>query len=517
MLAEPIGVSVEQVLPRVTVAAGVMKQVYQLFRDRLAARTASDDDGSSDDDVLCFLCGDAASIAHAKRVTITRVERKQVRHCGGGGPFMCIRSRHIDWLCGASSSAETSGTQRCSGCPCTQCWGSIEHCGSHRSDASLFDVDTVMCLTLCRIACCQATYVAAITSAQQAYTDDKTDALTAKLQPTLLVTSSTVHSAQLDFQLECPAPPLLFRFSLIRSLPLLMTPLAASLSRQEFGSGEAVRRSGYLTLDRARKAVPVLKTDPLIVQQPLVGVWVYGVPLSEEWSDGDMSTQFADPYLYFACLGYISSRAIKEKADVSKNTFLVALYPSGRGNQQQVSPLPRFFECSYSEHVDVHAPIPMELYAQQKSCLVGVSSFSEEVEFSLSPSPCDTWESARQQLGIPTAPTVRRNEATVRRADPELDQLSSSSSEASVRSARARNSISRVTFRKPGGTNNSDNIIETPLKRSSLSTRCDHSLVRGCRCETRTDRSSVAFQVESRDRDKGERASKRSYRNDRAQ
>lgn len=227
-----------------------------------------------------------------------------------------------------------------------------------------------------------------------------------------------------------------------------MTPLAASLSRQEFGSGDNVRRSGYLTLDRARKAVPVLKTDPLILQRPMVGVWVYGVTLSEDWEQSTARAQIADPYLYFACLGYVLSRTIKEKAELSKNTFLVAIYPSrsaSEGGQRQVSPLPRFFECSFSEFLSLHSPMPMDLYAQQRSCLVGVSSFSADLEFKLSSSPCEEWESARQYLGIPTVP-ASRDDGMKQQADVDDEQVQASQSDNSFEADRAARSFSRVTF-----------------------------------------------------------------------
>lgn len=251
----------------------------------------------------------------------------------------------------------------------------------------------------------QAAYAAAIATAQQALGDERSDAVSSKLSPRLLVAPSSVHSAQLEFQLECCAPPLLLRFALIRSLPLLMTPLAASLSRQEFGTGPAVRRSGYLTLDRARKAVPVLRTDPLVLQRPIVGVWVYGVPLSDEWSDATAQAQMADPYVYFACLTYVASQTIRERVELSANTFLVAIYPSGHA-----SSLPRFFECSFSELVDRTrgAPLPLELYAQRQSCLVGVASFASDVDFALSSLPSGAWELAKTERGIPTAPSTAR-------------------------------------------------------------------------------------------------------------
>uniref|UniRef100_K3WUK7 Uncharacterized protein n=1 Tax=Globisporangium ultimum (strain ATCC 200006 / CBS 805.95 / DAOM BR144) TaxID=431595 RepID=K3WUK7_GLOUD len=59
VLAEPIGVSVEQVLPRFRVAADALKQVYKLYQDRVATSFA-------ESDLLCYLCGNAATILSGK-------------------------------------------------------------------------------------------------------------------------------------------------------------------------------------------------------------------------------------------------------------------------------------------------------------------------------------------------------------------------------------------------------------------------------------------------------------------
>lgn len=74
VLADPIGVSVEQILPQFTVVTNVLKRVYQLFNDRLASKATR---GGSD--VLCYLCGDAATMVSGKHVTLTKVAMKQVR------------------------------------------------------------------------------------------------------------------------------------------------------------------------------------------------------------------------------------------------------------------------------------------------------------------------------------------------------------------------------------------------------------------------------------------------------
>jgi len=278
--------------------------------------------------------------------------------------------------------------------------------------------------------------------------------------------------------MEFPFSPLLLQFSLIRNLPLLMTPLAASLARHEFGTGKDARRSGYLTLDRTRKAVPLLKIDPLVFQQPIVGVWVYGVDMEEEWDDETARAQLADPYLYFACLNFLTARSIKERAQLTKNTFLVALYPStDMVNGRTVSPLPRFFECSISEHLRVDEYLPMELYAHRKSCFAGLSRFSSDVELALGafprgirgrhwrelapvPTSNAAWESAKRELDIPVIPREPR-----------------ASTELAASPAETNTSVSGVSFRQTSRGSNAAEVLQSNRTRINSARGSDQERV----------------------------------------
>lgn len=237
-------------------------------------------------------------------------------------------------------------------------------------------------------------------------------------QPRLLVSSSSEHEAQLDFQLEYLLSPIPLTFSLIRNLPLLMTPLAASLAQHEFGSTEETRRFGYLTLDRTRKAVPLLKMDPLVLQQPVVGIWVYGINLSEEWDGETVRAQLADPYLYLSCLHYLCARSVKERVGVANNTFLVAIYPSAdTANGREVSPLPRFFECSFPQHVQVDTMLPIELFSHQKSCFAGLERYASDTEMVPTMTSNPAWEEAKQVLKIPVAQPSNRSQPDPKGSD----------------------------------------------------------------------------------------------------
>ncbi|CAI5719899.1 unnamed protein product [Peronospora destructor] len=347
----PAIASLEQILPRFIVSAQTLKDIFTLYTETSTA-----------DALLCYLYGDATSLK-VKKVLLKGVKLKK-------------------------KDARAAGT-----------WCIPVHVIREGNDLGLS----------------QENYVATIATVQNSYQDEYSDDVATKFQLKLLVFRSSPHTAQLDFQLECAASPVLFKFSLIRNLPLLMTPLAVSLARREFSTKSGNLRSGYLTLDRTRKAVPLLKVDPLVLQQPLVGVWVYGVQIDDAWDEEIARRQLADPLLYFACIGYLMSEVIKERVGPENNTFLVALYPASNPNGcGSVASLPRFFECGFSEFLSPRARLlPMELYSHRRSCLVGASKLSADLEFTLSVAPTSEWEAAKRQAKISTAPRSKESENKV--------------------------------------------------------------------------------------------------------
>lgn len=341
-LSEPIGVSFGQVLPRFVVTADAMKEIYKLYQGGEARNGA----------VLGYLCGSVSLRGKLVKLENVVLTKDEARGASWSIPVIAV------------SKGSQSGQSQ------------------------------------------ENFYTSAIAAVQTSYRDEYTDNVASRLRPKLLVSQTSPHTAQLDFQLECVASPVLLKFSLVRNLPLLMTPLAASLARCELSSQSDTLRCGYLTLDRTRKAVPLLKVDPLVLQQPIVGIWVYGVPIDDDWDEEKAKRQLADPFLYFSCIGYLMSEVIKQRVGPAKNTFLVAMYPAGDFETgSAVGCLPRFFECSFPDYLSPPGtPLPMELYSHRRSCLVGISKFSSDVEFTLTAAPSSEWEAARKQAKIPAAP-----------------------------------------------------------------------------------------------------------------
>ena len=76
--------------------------------------------------------------------------------------------------------------------------------------------------------------------------------------------------------------------------------------------------SGFLTMDRARRLVPLFETEPRAFDLPIVGVWVSG------------AANVAHLSVWAACLRFAAHTQLKDKV-VQSGSFLLALYqPGGR-------------------------------------------------------------------------------------------------------------------------------------------------------------------------------------------
>ena len=116
--------------------------------------------------------------------------------------------------------------------------------------------------------------------------------------------------------------------------------------------------SGFITLNKTRKAVLLMEDDPLAYSMPLVGVWIQGTVLSsctgaslgKSWESA-----LRDPTVWAACVRYMSNQHIKERVSPpeSRMTFLVLAYV-GEDSSQAC-----FMECSASLQSDGTAsPLP---------------------------------------------------------------------------------------------------------------------------------------------------------------
>ncbi|CAD7959978.1 unnamed protein product [Amoebophrya sp. A120] len=128
---------------------------------------------------------------------------------------------------------------------------------------------------------------------------------------------------------------------------------------------------GYVTLDKTRKAIPLLETDPAALKTPLVGVWVDlvnvysserttpgGATSGDEMEDlaeasGDRTIPIAvdqvdHPLIWQACMRFVTSQNLHNRIFISPKTFLcLALYRGPQLATEQEA-LTRSFEVNFS-------------------------------------------------------------------------------------------------------------------------------------------------------------------------
>ncbi|KAI6646107.1 SCL-interrupting locus protein-like [Oopsacas minuta] len=89
-------------------------------------------------------------------------------------------------------------------------------------------------------------------------------------------------------------------------------------------------RGGYLTMDESRRLLLLLDSDPKAPNFPIVGVWVGG------------PSSVHHPAVWAACMQYVFTELLHDKAAVPAKGFLLMLYTGGAG--------PLFFQCSSQDN-----------------------------------------------------------------------------------------------------------------------------------------------------------------------
>jgi hypothetical protein len=142
---------------------------------------------------------------------------------------------------------------------------------------------------------------------------------------------------------EVVLPDVSFSFHRINDVPVLSTALSIKLARRGVtspppGRGSSSRPThdlacpqlGYLTMNQSRKAIPLLETDHTISTVPMVGVWTAfdddddsPARTARKGDHPSGSRSLANPLTWAACVRYIFTEHIKDRATVSDDTFLL--------------------------------------------------------------------------------------------------------------------------------------------------------------------------------------------------
>ncbi|KDO27479.1 hypothetical protein SPRG_07068 [Saprolegnia parasitica CBS 223.65] len=173
---------------------------------------------------------------------------------------------------------------------------------------------------------------------------------------------------QLNLTMELMAPTAEVHLLPIRNLPLLLTPLAKALMKLQ-----STHESGLVTLDKTRKMVPLLPTDPLATSRPLVGLW--------------LQASSATSMYYQSLLYHTMSVAGREQLWVAPRTCLVVKYPT-----EAKQWLPEFFEMTLG--TEETSPATIALFTTTRRVTVGRSANVDVVELYLQQS----------HQPVPTAP-----------------------------------------------------------------------------------------------------------------
>merc|ERR1719174_1424117 len=115
----------------------------------------------------------------------------------------------------------------------------------------------------------------------------------------------------LQMTVDLVQPSLCLHFKPVRPLRLLQTPLAKllcdPLMARHPGSRAALAPWGYLSLDTARRAVPVLPLDARARDWPIVGVWIREVPLLAPEQTGNRYRGLDHSRVFVACVCYLQT------------------------------------------------------------------------------------------------------------------------------------------------------------------------------------------------------------------
>jgi len=127
---------------------------------------------------------------------------------------------------------------------------------------------------------------------------------------------------------EAIVPNMSFTVVQLHPIPVLATPLSKRLTNP----AQAVITEaslGYVTMNQTRKLVFLLETDPSVSLVQMVGVWVqlpsaidaHLTSSTSSHSSTDMDVHH--PFVWAACVRYLSSDAVKWRVYVDTHTFLL--------------------------------------------------------------------------------------------------------------------------------------------------------------------------------------------------
>lgn len=151
---------------------------------------------------------------------------------------------------------------------------------------------------------------------------------------TLVLFGAETSTQKLQIKCEILYAAVSLQFTPISSLKLVSTPLSVKLTQNKRDKFQA----GYLTMDQSGRVLPLLPSDPLSYKYPIVGIWVTGIPESQN----SKACPIMHPLVWANCVQFIENANIKDKISpcLEENSFLFLHFASK----------PKFYEASTTEN-----------------------------------------------------------------------------------------------------------------------------------------------------------------------
>jgi SCL-interrupting locus protein N-terminus len=120
-------------------------------------------------------------------------------------------------------------------------------------------------------------------------------------------------------RLEAVLPNMSFQAVSVKAVAFLNTPLANKLMETNNNNSASLGpKFGYLTMNQTRKLVPMTVSDPSVSLSPIVGIWT-----KIDTLDSNSEQVYSNPFVWGACIKYMASDKILERAFISPYTFML--------------------------------------------------------------------------------------------------------------------------------------------------------------------------------------------------
>ena len=153
-----------------------------------------------------------------------------------------------------------------------------------------------------------------------------------KAEPLDLCRTNVIRASSRELLFDLVFPWVNLSYTPLAALKIVSTPLSIQLTSTSTPAFD----SGFVTMDKCGRVLPLLMTDPLALRYPVVGIWVANIP--EPVNFTGKYTEIVHPLVWAACVQFIENPLLKDKISPlpATNAFLLVHFSSR----------PKFYEVS---------------------------------------------------------------------------------------------------------------------------------------------------------------------------